>query len=198
MYFIFQKFMKKFFLFYAVIGSLLITGCTTPPSPTVVTNSETPPQKDTKVSIEIVDENADVEDTSAINSNLVDGTKERATDDEIKSADDDIPVYLDYSESEYLALKGKEPFVLFFHANWCPICRRMEKDISADLENYPKGTKFLKADFDTETELKKEYGIKIQSTVVVLDESGEAIYTAQDPALDDLKAAIEKSVADDV
>lgn len=191
---IFIFFMHKNLSLVIVLLLFIITGCTTPPPPAVVSDTEASvPKKDAEVSIEVVSAD-EVDSKTSASEAVVDDDTAIADDEKMEVTLDDSPVYEDYSKTKYVALKGKEPFVLFFHANWCPICRRMEKEIAADLENYPKGTRFLKADFDTETELKKEFGIKVQSTVIVFDESGEVIYTAQDPALDDLKAAIEKSV----
>ena len=169
--------LNKIIFSAAVLAVFAFSGCTTvPPASTTSDADIAPVEKDTEVSVEVVGDDEVMDD---------------AID---KVTLDDSPVYEDYTEAKYLAVKGKEPFVLFFHADWCPICRQMEKAISADLENYPKGTRFLKADYDSEDELKKEYDIKVQSTVVVVDGSGDVIYTAQDPALDDLKAAIEKSI----
>jgi len=141
-----------------------------------------PKQKDVGVAVEVVDENGSSE------------IAEPVMDEEPAVAADDSAKYIDYSSAKYAELKGSKPFVLFFHADWCPTCRRMEKDILEDLANYPAGTTFLKTDYDQETDLKKDYSIRVQSTVVVVDANGEVVYQATDPALDDLKAAIERSV----
>jgi thiol-disulfide isomerase/thioredoxin len=102
--------------------------------------------------------------------------------------------YLESSAEEFNELRGEEPVVAFFHANWCPTCRAMEKEILEDPTQFPSGTKILKLDYDEETELKNELGVKIQSTVIVFDAAGNEIYTATDPAFDDFIAAIEKSM----
>ena len=165
---------RKFLLVTFALIIVVLAGCQTLPSTTTTTTIDPEQaQKNTKVSIEIVDEK----------------------EEPIVETEDGTPVYKDFTKSEYTALKGKEPLVLFFHADWCPVCRVMEKEINEQLSTFPKGTKILKADYDTEDALKKEYNIKVQSTIVVLDGDGNAIYTAQDPTLEDLKAAIEKSMA---
>ena len=71
-----------------------------------------------------------------------------------------------------LALANDGTVVLFFHANWCPSCRGLENDINAKLGQIPANTHILKLDYDTETELKKQYGVIRQHTLVVVDADG--------------------------
>lgn len=106
----------------------------------------------------------------------------------------DSPIYQDYTAENYQALLGKEPMVLYFYAAWCPACREQDKNIIADLANFPKKTKILKANYDTERELKVKYGIQVQTSFVVLDSSGKVVASLLDPSLDDLKSAIGRSL----
>jgi len=62
--------------------------------------------------------------------------------------------------------------VYFFHASWCPICRGIDEDISADLSKIPAGVTFIKTDFDSATELRQKYGVTTQYTFVQVDDSG--------------------------
>jgi thiol-disulfide isomerase/thioredoxin len=73
---------------------------------------------------------------------------------------------------EKLALANGGTVVLFFHANWCPSCRGLENDLNAKLSQIPSNTHILKLDYDTETELKKQYGVIRQHTLVVVDADG--------------------------
>ncbi len=172
--------MRKYFVIisaFCVLG-LMLGGCQTENQenkPPIEKESQQALQN-TKVSISVTDE---------------DGlTAEVETDEDDASA----PQYKAYSEAEYTALKGSKPFVLFFHADWCPICRQMEKTYTERLDEFPKGTIILKTDYDSENELKSEYGVTTQSTVIVFDSQGERIYAAQDPRLDDFMAAIKTSL----
>jgi thiol-disulfide isomerase/thioredoxin len=63
--------------------------------------------------------------------------------------------------------------IVFFHATWCPECRAFDKAISS--ENIPDGVLILKADFDSETELRKKYGVTQQTTFVKIDSEGKEI-----------------------
>lgn len=140
-------------------------------------------QQNTKVSINVTDQ-------EGLNAEAEMPSPEKETVDE----NDNMPQYKVYSETEYTALKGSKPFVLFFHADWCPICRQMEKTYTERLDEFPEGTIILKTDYDSEDDLKSEYGVTTQSTVIVFDAEGERIYAAQDPRLDDFMAAIRTSL----
>lgn len=77
--------------------------------------------------------------------------------------------------ADKLALAQNGTVVLFFHAEWCPSCRGLENDINAQLSQIPANTHILKLDYDTETELKRKYGVVRQHTLVVVDANGNEI-----------------------
>lgn len=113
-------------------------------------------------------ENVSVSETLT-ESSLKEPTPEVQTDSQSAQQE----VYLDFTEQRYNALVGQKPFALFFHAPWCGTCRQMEADILENLSIFPEGTVILKADYDTEKELEKKYGVRSQSTVVMISENGE-------------------------
>lgn len=82
--------------------------------------------------------------------------------------------FSDYS-ADKLALAQNGTVVLFFHANWCPSCRSLENDINANLGSIPADTHILKLDYDTQTELKKKYGVVRQHTLVVVNADGSEV-----------------------
>jgi thioredoxin 1 len=93
--------------------------------------------------------------------------------------------YENYTEERYLELKGQKSFALFFHAKWCGECKSIEKNLMKNLSSYPEGVVILKADYDTETELKKEFDVKVQTTFVIFDAKGNVtmnkpIFNAED------------------
>lgn len=69
----------------------------------------------------------------------------------------------------------REHTVIFFHANWCPSCRAADSAITTELENIPANLNILKADFDTQLELRKKYGVTSQHTFVLIDTEGNEI-----------------------
>lgn len=105
---------------------------------------------------------------------------------------DEFPAsYIAYSSTEAAAVNGKQAYAVFFHANWCPTCIGMEKDIEENLASLPDGTLILKANYDTETALKKQYGISTQSTVVIINAAGEQVKTLAAPSAQQIADAIQ-------
>lgn len=76
---------------------------------------------------------------------------------------------------EKLALAREGKVLLFFHAPWCPICRALDGEADANPAIVPDGVHVLKVDYDSETELKKKYGVTYQHTFVQVDASGNVI-----------------------
>jgi thiol-disulfide isomerase/thioredoxin len=77
--------------------------------------------------------------------------------------------YQPYSAELASTASQEGPVVLFFHAKWCPTCRAADADINANLDQIPASITILKADYDTETELKEKYSIVSQHTFVIID-----------------------------
>jgi thiol-disulfide isomerase/thioredoxin len=94
--------------------------------------------------------------------------------------------YQEFSDEKYTALKGSQPFALFFHATWCPVCQELKKNLNADLSVIPEGATILETDFDQETALKKEFGVTQQTTFVFFDANGEVTDTVNNPTLEQI------------
>ena len=77
--------------------------------------------------------------------------------------------YVDYSDT-VLEEAGDSSKVLFFHASWCSVCNFYEGQIED--QGVPDNATIVKVDFDKESELKKQYGVNVQSTFVLLDSDG--------------------------
>ncbi len=82
--------------------------------------------------------------------------------------------YESYS-AEKLAKADAGDVVLFFHAPWCPSCTAIDKAINGSLSSIPKGLAILKVDYDTNTDLRKKYGVTSQHTFVQVDSKGTLI-----------------------
>lgn len=89
--------------------------------------------------------------------------------------------YVDYSdevlEKAKMAQKSGQKVVLFFHASWCPYCIAADKDFKATIntESFPENVTLIKTDYDSQTELKKKYGVTSQHTFVQIDSNGDMI-----------------------
>ncbi len=79
--------------------------------------------------------------------------------------------YVDYDEQKFTATTGTR--VLFFHASWCPQCRSLESSIKSS--QLPENTSIFKVDFDNSSDLKQKYGVTLQTTVVLVDASGNLV-----------------------
>lgn len=122
---------------------------------------------------------SDTDDTSTFRQDTANGQQ-----DEQPSADELTPGgrYTDYSAEAVAETEGRK--WLFFHAPWCPQCRALEADIFN--RGVPEGLTIFKVDFDTSTQLKQQYGVTLQTTVVEIDDEGNEVgkFTAyNDPSL---------------
>lgn len=91
--------------------------------------------------------------------------------------------YIAYSPDAVAKSSGQR--ILFFHASWCPQCRQLETSIKAG--EIPDGVIIFKVDYDSNQKLRQQYGVTIQTTLVLLDEKGNEMkkYVAYDhPSLD--------------
>lgn len=177
-----------------VVGAVaLLTGCSAPTPTPIATSSSVPEVSSSPViSNDQLGESKLIGTSSSlpkISSNPLISNDQPVVTEQIVS-----PLYQNYTPELYASLKGKQAFVLFFHAAWCPTCKRMDQEITAALASFPSGTIILKTNYDTETALKKTWGVQVQSTVVVLDAKGDAVLKAVDPGIAKMKASITQSL----
>lgn len=97
--------------------------------------------------------------------------------------------FVDYSPDLVESTKGVK--LLFFHANWCSRCQALEKDIKAN--GVPDGVTVFKVDYDSNQDLRRKYGVTIQTTVVRVDDKGKKVgshVAYDDPSLSGVTAAL--------
>lgn len=100
--------------------------------------------------------------------------------------------YVNYSSSALAAAHAdNRKVVLFFHAAWCPTCKAAERDILSRLGELPVGLTVLKVDYDTETALKKKYGVNYQHTFVQVDASGNQVTKWISGSVSELKTRVQ-------
>jgi thiol-disulfide isomerase/thioredoxin len=83
--------------------------------------------------------------------------------------------YIPYDASK-IAFAKEGKVVLFFRASWCPTCRALDTDIKANLSQIPSNVLILDVDYDKYTDLKKQYEVTYQHTMVQVDETGKQIF----------------------
>ena len=81
--------------------------------------------------------------------------------------------FIDYDNADIASLTGN--IVLDFSAPWCPSCRAFEKNVLENINNIPSDLTIIKVDYDSNTELKAKYGVRMQHTFVQIDNTGEKI-----------------------
>jgi thiol-disulfide isomerase/thioredoxin len=82
-------------------------------------------------------------------------------------------VYADYSPEAVAQSEGD--VVIFFAASWCPSCRALDNSIVQSQSDIPSDVTNLKADYDSETELRRTYGVTTQHTLVQVDQEGNEV-----------------------
>lgn len=80
--------------------------------------------------------------------------------------------FIDYTAAALATAQQQGRAVLYFHANWCPVCKVLEPDLRENIGTFPADVTILKVDYDQETALKQQYGVTYQHTFVQVDASG--------------------------
>ena len=98
---------------------------------------------------------------------------EAALTNNLRSSPELLPkgVYEPYSQQAIASATGTK--VLFFHAPWCRQCQMIEADIKS--MGVPDGVSIFKVDYDTNNELRKMYGVTLQTTFVKVNASGDLV-----------------------
>ena len=65
--------------------------------------------------------------------------------------------------------------VLFFNASWCSTCQATVKSLDASKGNFPEGLTVVSVDYDSNSALKKQYGVTTQHTFVAIKPNGDQI-----------------------
>lgn len=103
--------------------------------------------------------------------------KEESTSNAVMKKDSS---YVEYSKATYNQSSDKRR-VLYFYANWCPICRPLDKEISENTSKIPEDVVILRVNYndsDTDQEekdLAKKHEITYQHTFVQVDENDDQV-----------------------
>lgn len=103
---------------------------------------------------------------------------------EAESAETFGAIYTDYQAGEEIA----EKHIIFFFADWCPTCVKWEGEVKNRMEDLATNAIILKANYDTETELKTQYEITQQSTAVFINADGSVAKKEADPSVESINA----------
>ena len=92
------------------------------------------------------------------------------------------------------AQKADMPVALHFRADWCPTCRAQDKVLESLKAEPGLGLTVLAVNYDTEKELKKQYKINTQSTLVVLHGQKEAARLVGDTSANGIRTALKSAL----
>jgi thioredoxin 1 len=97
------------------------------------------------------------------------------TDSQTPAQNDNQRLGYIQTSSDEIDTVDTEKRVLFFHASWCSTCRLLSQDIESNAALIPENLTIMNVDFDDETDLRRKYGVRIQHTLVQIDENGDEI-----------------------
>lgn len=92
------------------------------------------------------------------------------------------------------AEKANKPVALHFRADWCPTCRAQDKLIEAMKAEPGLDVTVLAVDYDTAKDLKKQFNVRTQSTLVVLHGAKETGRSVGDTTAAGLKTALKTAL----
>lgn len=101
--------------------------------------------------------------------------------------------YPNYTEENLRSvLDNYETVVLFFHADWCPTCRALDKELIENSDSLEtEQVAVVKVNYDTEKDLKKKYNVTLQHTMVLVDKDQNEITKWIGGDLETLKSQLE-------
>jgi thiol-disulfide isomerase/thioredoxin len=86
-----------------------------------------------------------------------------------------------YSEFRADVIGNGQVAVLFFHAGWCPDCKKNNAFLTDYYGTTPPTVSTYKVDYDTAAALKQQYEIVRQDTFVLIDGTGQVIRQIASP-----------------
>ena len=92
------------------------------------------------------------------------------------------------------AQKADKPVALFFRADWCPTCRAQDKVLQKLKAEPGLDVTVLEVNYDTEKDLKTQYKIQTQSTMVVLHGTKERGRLVGDTTEAGIRAALKSAL----
>ena len=88
------------------------------------------------------------------------------------------------------AQQADKPYALHFHADWCPVCRAQSKALEGLKADKALALTVFVVNYDKEKALRKQYGVRTQSTIIVFVGKVEAARLAGESAEPKIRAAL--------
>ncbi len=124
-----------------------------------------------------------------------DAAMKEKEDDKMMADKKSTSRYVEYSKAA-LDQAATNRRVLYFYANWCPICKPADADFQQNSRKIPADVTVIRVNYnDTDTDqeekdLAKKYGITYQHTFVQIDAKGNAVTKWNGGQINELLAKI--------
>jgi thioredoxin 1 len=89
--------------------------------------------------------------------------------------------------------KAGESVALHFHADWCPVCKAQDKVFNGWKGDATVPSTLLLVDYDKERDLKRQLGVRTQSTVIAYKGTVEKARLAGDTDPKALRALLDSA-----
>lgn len=100
-----------------------------------------------------------------------------------------------YTPESFASLQAaKQPVVLHFHADWCPVCKAQAKVFEGWQGDASVPGTLLRVNYDQEKELRRSMGVRSQSTVIAFKGSAEKARLAGETDAAALRAVLAAAV----
>jgi thioredoxin 1 len=98
-------------------------------------------------------------------------------------------------DSFAVAQQAGKPIFVAVHASWCPICKA-QKPILSELMDDPKFNHlvYFVVDFDTQKDAVKQFGVRMQSTLIAFKGAAETGRSVGDRNRDSIAALLDKTL----
>lgn len=97
------------------------------------------------------------------------------------------PQYYWYTQQNVeAAIASQKKVVLFFYAPWCGTCSTLDDELQKESEQLNDNLTVLRVRYDTDTYMKRKYGVITQHTLVLVDEEQQAIRTWVGGGIDEI------------
>jgi hypothetical protein len=129
------------------------------------------------------------ETSAAMDKDAKDGMKKDAMEKDAMEKDSmnkggEFVTYEQYMEHSDAAMHHDGRTVLFFDASWCPDCQKLKNALSSEHDVIPADVTVVDVDYDSHSDLRKQYGVTMQHTFVEVDAQGNKVssWSITDPS----------------
>lgn len=129
------------------------------------------------------------ETSAAMDKDAKDGMKKDSMEKDAMEKDSmnkggEFVTYEQYMEHSDAAMHHDGRTVLFFDASWCPDCQKLKNALSSEHDVIPADVTVVDVDYDSHSDLRKQYGVTMQHTFVEVDAQGNKVssWSITDPS----------------